>query len=72
VDFYHNESRLLGVDSLKLSFEETSEIFRRLIPGIESGIYPPPRFEIFSLDDGARIYRDLAESKIKSKPILVP
>jgi NADPH:quinone reductase len=72
VDFYHNESRLLGVDSLKLSFEETAEILRRLTPGIESGIYPPPRFESFSLEDGLRLYRDIAESKIKTKPILIP
>jgi NADPH:quinone reductase len=72
VDFYHNESRLLGVDSLKLSFEETAEILRRLSPGIESGIFPPPRIERFPLEDGPRLYREMAESKIKTKPILVP
>ena len=72
VDFYHNESRLLGVDSLKLSFEETAEILRRLTPGIESGIFPPPRVETFPLEEGPRLYRDMAESKIKSKPILIP
>ncbi|MBV8330628.1 MAG: zinc-binding alcohol dehydrogenase family protein [Verrucomicrobia bacterium] len=72
VDFYHNESRLFGVDSLKLSFEETGEIFRQLKPGIESGIFPPPRVETFSLEEGPRLYRDLAEAKVKGKPILVP
>ena len=72
VDFYHNESRLLGVDSLKLSFEETAEILRRLTSGIESGIFPPPRVETFSLEEGPRLYRDVAESKIKTKPILIP
>ena len=72
VDFYHNESRLLGVDSLKLSFEETAEILRRLTPGIESGIFPPPRVETFPLEEGPRLYRDMAESKIKNKPILIP
>jgi len=72
VNFYHNESRLLGVDSLKLSFEETAEILRRLTPGIESGIFPAPRVEIFSLQEGLRLYRDIAESKFKGKPILVP
>ena len=72
VNFYHNESRLLGVDSLKLSFEETAEILRRLTPGIESGIFPAPRVEIFSLEEGRRLYRDIAESKFKGKPILVP
>ena len=72
VNFYHNELRLLGVDSLKLSFEETAEILRRLTPGIESGIFPPPRVETFPLEEGPRLYRDMAESKIKSKPILIP
>src|SRR6202795_3517978 len=71
VDFYHNESRLLGVDSLKLSFEETAEVLRQLIPGIESGTFPPPRVETFSLEEGPRLYRDMAESKIKAKPILI-
>jgi len=72
VDFYHNESRLLGVDSLKLSFDETAEILRRLTAGFESGLYPPPSLETFSLEEGPRIYRDIAEGKIKTKPILVP
>jgi NADPH:quinone reductase len=71
VDFYHNESRLLRVDSLKLSFEETAEILRQLTPGIESGTFPPPTVETFRLDEGPRLYRDVAESKIKTKPVLV-
>ena len=71
VDFYHNESRLLGVDSLKLSFEETAEVLRQLTPGIESGTFPPPAVETFRLDEGPRLYRDVAESKIKTKPVLV-
>src|ERR1700692_1493898 len=71
VNFYHNESRLLGVDSLKLSFEETAEILRRLTAGFESGIFPAPHVEIFSLEEGPRLYRDIAESKFKGKPILV-
>lgn len=71
VDFYHNESRLLGIDSLKLSFEETAEILRGLTPGIEAGTFPPPPVETFRLEDGPRLYRDIAESKIQTKPILV-
>jgi NADPH:quinone reductase-like Zn-dependent oxidoreductase len=71
VDFYHNESRLLGVDSLKLSFEETAEILRRLTPGFEAGTFLPPPVETVRLEEGPRIYRDIAESRIKTKPILV-
>ena len=72
VDFNHNESRLLGVDSLKLSFEETAEILRRLTPGIEAGTFPPPAVENFPLEEAPRLYQDIAESRIKTKPILVP
>jgi NADPH:quinone reductase len=72
VDFYHNESRLVGVDSLKLSFAEIGEILRQLSPGIEAGKFKAPPLEKFSLEQGPQVYRDLAESKIRSKPILIP
>jgi len=72
VDFYHNESRLFGVDSLKLSFEETAEILRQLSSGFETGIFPAPPVETFSLAEGPRIYREVAESQVKGKPVLVP
>ena len=72
VDFYHNESRLLGVDSLKLSFEETAEILRQLTSGFETAIFPPPAVETFSLAEGPRLYREVAESQVKGKPVLVP
>jgi NADPH:quinone reductase len=72
VDFYHNESRLFGVDSLKLSFEETADILRQLIPGFEASTFPAPVSEAFSLEEGPRLYRDISESKIMAKPVLVP
>jgi NADPH:quinone reductase-like Zn-dependent oxidoreductase len=72
VNFYHNESRLFGVDSLKMSFAETCEILRRLTPGIEAGKFKAPPIETFSLEQGPQVYRDVAESKIRSKPILLP
>jgi NADPH2:quinone reductase len=72
VSFYHNESRLLGVDSLKLSFEETAEILRSLTPGFESGEFPPPEVLVFPLADGPKIYREMHESLIKAKVALKP
>jgi len=72
VDFYHNESRLFGVDSLKLGFQETGDILRRLITGFESGDFPPPEVETYPLEQGPALYRDINESKIKGKPVLVP
>lgn len=72
VNFYHNESRLLGFDSLKLSIEESAAILRLLTPGIESGVFPPPQVETFPLAEGVRLYREIAASKIKGKPVLTP
>jgi len=72
VDFYHNESRLLGLDSLKLSFEEAAEILRSLSPGLESGEFPPPKVETYPLDHGPKLYRDIAASTIKGKIVLIP
>lgn len=72
VDFYHNESRLLGVDSLKLDFEETAEILRSLTPLIESGELPLPKVETYPLSQAPEIYRGIASSAIKGKPVLIP
>ena len=61
----------LGVYSLKLSFEETAEVLRGLMPGIEADTFPPPQVETFRLEEGPLLHRDVAEYKIKTKPILV-
>jgi NADPH:quinone reductase-like Zn-dependent oxidoreductase len=76
IDFYHNESRLIGVDSLKLSFEETGAILRLLSSGLDAGTYPPPsdeeQIQVFPLEQGLRAYRDLAEGKLRQKAVLLP
>jgi NADPH:quinone reductase len=72
VDFYHRESRLFGVDSLKLSFEESAEILRGLTPGIEDGTFPAPSIKIRSFSDAVEAYRLVGDGKVKEKQILVP
>lgn len=72
VDFYHNESRLIGVDSLKLSFDEAAEILRDLTPGFESGEFPPPEVTAFPLTAGPKVYREMHESRLKAKVVLKP
>jgi NADPH2:quinone reductase len=72
IDFYHNESRLLGVDSLKLSFEEAGEILRQLTPGFESGEYAAPKVQPFPLADGPDIYKRIQAGSLKGKVVLVP
>jgi NADPH2:quinone reductase len=72
VDFYHNESRLLGVDSLKFDFEETAEILRSLTPLIENGELPLPKVETYPLVQAPELYRGIASSTVKGKPVLIP
>jgi NADPH:quinone reductase-like Zn-dependent oxidoreductase len=72
VDFYHRESRLFGVDSLKLSFQETADILRGLTPGIEDGTFPPPLIKSRTFFDCIDAYWLVEEGQAKEKQILVP
>jgi len=72
LDFYHNESRLLGLDTLKLGFDEAAAILQQLAPGFESGEFPAPDCQTFPLDQAPEIYRQLHESKLKGKVVLIP
>ncbi|WP_144151600.1 zinc-binding alcohol dehydrogenase family protein [Paraburkholderia sp. BCC1885] len=50
IDFYHNETQLLGVDSAKLGVAESARFMTALVEGFESGAFQPPaiagRFEL--------------------------
>jgi NADPH:quinone reductase len=72
VDFYHRESRLFGVDSIKLSFQESADILRGLTPGIEDGTFPPPPTKARRFSGFAEAYRLVGEGKVKEKQILIP
>jgi NADPH2:quinone reductase len=72
VDFYHNESRLIGVDTLKLGFSEAANILRGLVPGIEQGDYPPPEVQSRPLEGGPDAYREIEAGKIRGKVVLRP
>ena len=72
VNFYHNESRLLGVDSLKLTFPEAAEILRELTPAFETGEFLPPDVRAFPLTQAPEIYRAIDDGRIKGKVVLKP
>jgi NADPH:quinone reductase-like Zn-dependent oxidoreductase len=42
VDFYHNESELLGVDTLKRDLTASGRILEKLLPGFDASAYLPP------------------------------
>jgi len=72
LDFYHNESRLLGLDTLKLGFAEAAAILRQLVPGFESGEFPASDCQTFPLDHAPEIYRQIHETKLKGKVVFTP
>ena len=60
-DFYHNENRLLGVDSLKHDLTESARMLDALRPQFESGAFrPAPLATTFGLADVTEAYQHVA------------
>ena len=69
-DFYHNSSRLLGVDSYGLTSQQIAEIESELQPGFESGVLKPPPIEIVPFEKAADAYSRVATGQAKAKQVL--
>jgi NADPH:quinone reductase len=60
-DFYHNESRLYGVDTLKYDLTASAAVLEALTPGFVAGDYrAAPITETRGLDDVREAYRTVA------------
>jgi NADPH2:quinone reductase len=60
-DFYHNESRLFGVDTLKRDHTASAEVLGALTPGFVAGDYrAAPIEKTFGLDEAQEAYRKVA------------
>jgi NADPH:quinone reductase-like Zn-dependent oxidoreductase len=60
-DFYHNESRLIGIDTLKLDMTDSARILEALHPGFEAGDYVPAAIaRRFSLAEAVAAYQAVA------------
>jgi NADPH:quinone reductase len=70
VDFYHKEARLIGVDTLKLSFSESAEILKALLPGFKAGTFSLQFVETVSLDGALRAYQAIDEGTSKNKVVI--
>ena len=63
VDFYRNESRLLGCDSSKLGVVESSNLLTEIAPYFESGAFRPlPVSHTHCLDENRDAYLSVAGS----------
>ena len=70
IDFYHNFSRLLGVDSYGLTLQQIAEITNELRPGFETGALKPPLIEIVPFEKAVEAYSRMAAGQTKSKQVL--
>jgi NADPH2:quinone reductase len=70
VDFYHNLSRLLGVDSNGLTPREVAEITGELRAGFETGALKPPPIEIVPFEKAVDAYSRVAAGQAKAKQVL--
>ena len=72
IDFYHNESRLFGIDTLKHDLRASAEVLDALTPGFIAGDYrPAPIAEIFGLDEAQEAYRKV-EAGTAGRVVLRP
>lgn len=70
VDFYHNLSRLIGLDSNALSFEETGEIANELRAGFEAGMLHAPALETIPFENAVQAYGNVGRGKGRPKQVL--
>jgi NADPH:quinone reductase-like Zn-dependent oxidoreductase len=62
LDFYHNEGRILGVDTLKLDLIAAGDILETLRPGFEAGDYQPATIaRTFPLAEAVAAYQAVAD-----------
>jgi NADPH:quinone reductase-like Zn-dependent oxidoreductase len=70
VDFYHNRSRLIGVDSYGLTPRQVGEINDELRPGFDTGALQPPPVEIVPFEKAVEAYGRVAARQAPTKLVL--
>jgi NADPH:quinone reductase len=65
LDLYHNEIRILGTDSTKLTVVDSAHRLQQMAPYFESGEFRPlPISTTYSLDDAAKAYQAVADHTV--------
>ena len=72
VDFYQNESRLIGLDTRKLTGPEIADIMNGLCAGFENGNLQAPEVTAWPLERAVEAYEVVAKGGAQTKQIMVP
>jgi NADPH:quinone reductase len=70
IDFYHNLSRLIGVDSMKFSAGEVAAMSDELRPGFESGDLKAMPIETVPFENAVEAYQKIADGRAEAKQVL--
>jgi NADPH:quinone reductase-like Zn-dependent oxidoreductase len=72
-DFYHQQARLIGVDSLALDVIQCASLLRGLAEGFASGaLVPPPIAATYSLLDAPRAYEAVENGRGEGRHVIMP
>jgi NADPH2:quinone reductase len=72
IDFYHNLSCLIGVDTVKLKGPDIARIMDAIRPAFEDGIFEPFSVKTWKLDQAVDAYTAAAKGGSSDKHVLVP
>jgi NADPH2:quinone reductase len=70
IDFYHNFSDGLALDSYGLTLEQVAQIEEGLRSGLDAGILKPPSIKIVPFDKAVDGYSRVANRQTKTKQVL--
>jgi NADPH2:quinone reductase len=73
LDFYHNESRLFGVDTRQRDAIASAALLEALTPMFEQGAFQAPMIDrAIPLSEGAIAYHEVAHGEAKGRLVVVP
>ena len=73
LDFYHNESRLFGVDTRQRDAVASAALLEALTPVFEHGAFKPPKIDrVIPLSEGRAAYDQVARGEVRGRLVLAP
>jgi NADPH:quinone reductase len=72
IDFYHNSSRLIGVDTMKLTGPEIADVMNQLRAGFEAGYLQASEITTWTLERAVEAYEAVEKGGLPTKQVLIP
>ncbi len=72
IEFYHNGSRLLGVDTMKFTGTEIADLMNDLRAGFQGGYLQAPPIRTWPLERGVEAYELVENGGAPTKHVLIP